>query len=29
MVGALKDDLSATEIAKINSLLSIKNIKTI
>jgi hypothetical protein len=29
MTGALKKDLSATEIAKINSLLSIKNIKTI
>jgi hypothetical protein len=29
MIGALKKDLSATEIAKINSLLSIKNIKTI
>jgi len=29
MVGALKDDLSASEISKINSLLSIKNIKTI
>ena len=29
MLGALKEDLTATEIAKLNTLLSIKNIKTI